>query len=93
MASSEYGSTVPFTSGSPARYLLIVPDVIATSNENGDYGHPDHINANRVAVGAFHAAGDPAQYAEQELEPWTPRKLYYAAWPRSGSCSVRFQCP
>lgn len=60
------------------------PDVIVTSNENGDYGHPDHINANRVAVAAFHAAGDPARYREQGLAPWQPRKLYYSAWPRSG---------
>jgi mycothiol conjugate amidase Mca len=60
------------------------PDVIVTSNENGDYGHPDHINANRVAVAAFHAAADPARYSDQGLAPWQTRKLYYSAFPRSG---------
>jgi LmbE family N-acetylglucosaminyl deacetylase len=59
------------------------PDVIVTSNERGDYGHPDHINTNRVATAAFHAAGDPARYPEQGLDPWRPRRLFYSAWPRS----------
>lgn len=59
------------------------PDVIMAYNENGDYGHPDHINAHRVAVAAFNRAGDPTCYPEQGLEPWTPKKLYYSAWPRS----------
>jgi N-acetyl-1-D-myo-inositol-2-amino-2-deoxy-alpha-D-glucopyranoside deacetylase len=50
------------------------PDVIVTYNENGFYGHPDHINAHRVAVGAYEQAGD---------EPWAPSKLYYTAVARS----------
>jgi DNA excision repair protein ERCC-3 len=33
------------------------PDVIITYDERGDYGHPDHINAHRIAVAAFAAAG------------------------------------
>ena len=59
------------------------PDVIVTYNERGDYGHPDHINAHRVAVAAFHAAGDSPRYPEHGPGPWTPSKLYYSAWPRS----------
>ncbi len=59
------------------------PDVIVTYNERGDYGHPDHINAHRVAVAAFHAAGDQARYPEHGDAPWSPRKLYYSAWPRT----------
>jgi LmbE family N-acetylglucosaminyl deacetylase len=60
------------------------PDVMVTYNERGDYGHPDHINAHRITVAAFEAAGDPARYPEQGLEPWAPKKLYFSAWPRSG---------
>ena len=32
------------------------PQVVITYNENGGYGHPDHIQAHRVAVAAFVAA-------------------------------------
>jgi mycothiol conjugate amidase Mca len=59
------------------------PHVLVTYDENGFYGHPDHINANRIAVRAFAAAGDPSAYPEQGLEPWAPRKLYYTAVARS----------
>jgi mycothiol conjugate amidase Mca len=55
------------------------PDVIVTYDENGFYGHPDHINANRIAVGAYKAAGDPNHPAEHGDELWAPSKLYYTA--------------
>jgi N-acetyl-1-D-myo-inositol-2-amino-2-deoxy-alpha-D-glucopyranoside deacetylase len=58
------------------------PQVLVTYDENGFYGHPDHIQANRVTVAAFHAAGDPSRYPEWG-PPWTPRKLYYTAVPYS----------
>ena len=58
------------------------PQVVVTYNENGGYGHPDHINAHRVAVGAFDAAGDAGRYPEAG-EPWQPAKLYYTAFPQS----------
>jgi LmbE family N-acetylglucosaminyl deacetylase len=46
------------------------PDVVVTYNEYGFYGHPDHIQANRVTVAA--------------LEKWgAPVKLYYTALARS----------
>ena len=34
------------------------PQVLVTYNENGGYGHPDHIMANRVTQAAFELAGD-----------------------------------
>jgi N-acetyl-1-D-myo-inositol-2-amino-2-deoxy-alpha-D-glucopyranoside deacetylase len=34
------------------------PAVIVSYDSNGNYGHPDHINAHRIAVGAWEAAGD-----------------------------------
>ncbi|MEE1619925.1 mycothiol conjugate amidase Mca [Zafaria sp. Z1313] len=52
------------------------PHVVTTYDENGGYPHPDHIMAHRVAVEAFHAAGDADRYPEQG-EPWAPSKLYY----------------
>src|SRR5438445_5878247 len=38
------------------------PQVVITYDENGGYGHPDHIQAHRVAVAAFDAAADPGRY-------------------------------
>ncbi len=59
------------------------PQVMVTYTEDGGYGHPDHIRAHQIAVAAFEAAGDPARYPEQALEPWAPSKLYYSVWTRS----------
>ena len=58
------------------------PQVVITYDENGGYGHPDHIQAHRVTVAAFAAAGDPARWPEMG-EPWTASKLYYSALPKS----------
>ncbi|MEP7021497.1 MAG: N-acetyl-1-D-myo-inositol-2-amino-2-deoxy-alpha-D-glucopyranoside deacetylase [Pseudonocardiales bacterium] len=56
------------------------PQVIITYDDNGDYGHPDHIMAHRVATAAAVAAADPA-YGEGE--PWQVAKFYWTATPRS----------
>lgn len=61
----------------------IRPHVLTCYDEQGGYGHPDHIQVHRMTVAAFHAAGDAAQYPELGLAPWQPQKLYYTAYPRS----------
>jgi N-acetyl-1-D-myo-inositol-2-amino-2-deoxy-alpha-D-glucopyranoside deacetylase len=48
------------------------PQVLVTYDENGFYGHPDHIQAHRVAMRATELAGDAA-----------PSKVYWTAVPRS----------
>jgi N-acetyl-1-D-myo-inositol-2-amino-2-deoxy-alpha-D-glucopyranoside deacetylase len=58
------------------------PQVVISYDERGGYGHPDHIQAHRVAVAAYAASGDPARWPEMG-EPWTPSKLYYSALPKS----------
>jgi N-acetyl-1-D-myo-inositol-2-amino-2-deoxy-alpha-D-glucopyranoside deacetylase len=58
------------------------PQVVVTYDENGDYGHPDHIQAHRTAIGAVEAAADPARYPGTG-EPWTVGKVYYTAFPKS----------
>ncbi|GAA3408885.1 PIG-L family deacetylase [Streptosporangium vulgare] len=45
------------------------PQVVVTYDENGGYGHPDHIQAHRIAVAAAEASGIPG-------------KLYYTAVAR-----------
>src|SRR4051794_36762911 len=56
------------------------PHVLVTYDDNGDYGHPDHIMAHRVATAAAKRAADPA-YGEGE--PWRVAKLYWTATPKS----------
>jgi N-acetyl-1-D-myo-inositol-2-amino-2-deoxy-alpha-D-glucopyranoside deacetylase len=53
-----------------------------TYDENGGYGHPDHIQAHRVAMGAVEAAADPA-YRPELGEPWSVSKVYWCCVPRS----------
>jgi mycothiol conjugate amidase Mca len=73
--------------GAVARVVRLMreerPDVVVTYDENGGYGHPDHIRAHQVAVAAFSAAGDAARFPDAGA-PWSPAKLYYAVIPRSG---------
>jgi N-acetyl-1-D-myo-inositol-2-amino-2-deoxy-alpha-D-glucopyranoside deacetylase len=58
------------------------PQVVITYDENGNYGHPDHIQAHNVTVRAFDASGDPGYHPEVG-EPWQPSKLYYTAISKS----------
>jgi LmbE family N-acetylglucosaminyl deacetylase len=52
------------------------PQVVVTYDENGNYGHPDHIQAHRVAVAAAEATG-------------IPEKFYYSAVPKSAFARLR----
>ncbi|MFE2424961.1 PIG-L family deacetylase [Streptomyces hokutonensis] len=48
------------------------PDVVVTYDENGFYGHPDHIQAHRITMAAL-------EMTETELTP----KVYWTTMPRS----------
>ncbi|WP_433219297.1 N-acetyl-1-D-myo-inositol-2-amino-2-deoxy-alpha-D-glucopyranoside deacetylase [Microtetraspora malaysiensis] len=56
------------------------PQVLVTYDENGFYGHPDHIQAHRVAMRAVELAADPGHPGG---EPWRVAKFYYTAMPKS----------
>ncbi|MGI8677150.1 MAG: N-acetyl-1-D-myo-inositol-2-amino-2-deoxy-alpha-D-glucopyranoside deacetylase [Jatrophihabitans sp.] len=56
------------------------PHVVVTYDDNGDYGHPDHIMAHRVATAATEAA---AAIDDGVTAPWTVAKLYWTATPTS----------
>jgi N-acetyl-1-D-myo-inositol-2-amino-2-deoxy-alpha-D-glucopyranoside deacetylase len=58
------------------------PQVVVTYDDNGDYGHPDHIMAHRVATAAVERAGDPA-FAPEAGPPWSVSKFYWTATPKS----------
>jgi N-acetyl-1-D-myo-inositol-2-amino-2-deoxy-alpha-D-glucopyranoside deacetylase len=58
------------------------PQVLVTYDEQGGYGHPDHIQAHRVAMRAFELAADP--HWRPELGPaWRIVKVYWNRMPRS----------
>lgn len=58
------------------------PQVLVTYDENGGYGHPDHIQAHRVALRAHELAADPG--FRPELGPaWRIAKVYWTRMPRS----------
>jgi len=63
------------------------PQVMLTFDPNGGYGHPDHIKIHQAALIAYFVAGDarifPEQIAKEDLQPWTPLKLYWGAFSRS----------
>jgi LmbE family N-acetylglucosaminyl deacetylase len=59
------------------------PQVVVTFDENGGYGHPDHIFISKTTTAAFKESGNPKFKSSGELDPWTPLKLYYMAFPRS----------
>src|SRR6201996_3258642 len=53
------------------------PQVLVTYDANGFYGHPDHIQAHRVAMRAFQRAGDHG-----------PAKFYATAAPDSAEVTT-----
>lgn len=60
----------------------IRPQVLVTYNEYGGYGHPDHIQAHRVATYATALAAVPS-YRTDLGESWDVPKLYWTAMSES----------
>jgi N-acetyl-1-D-myo-inositol-2-amino-2-deoxy-alpha-D-glucopyranoside deacetylase len=58
------------------------PQVLVTYNEYGGYGHPDHIQAHRVATYATALAAVPS-YRTDLGEPWDIAKIYWTALSES----------
>jgi N-acetyl-1-D-myo-inositol-2-amino-2-deoxy-alpha-D-glucopyranoside deacetylase len=59
----------------------VQPAVMVTYDPNGNYGHPDHINAHRIAAAAWDAAADPSRYPDAGA-PHEVAKFYEIAWSR-----------
>jgi N-acetyl-1-D-myo-inositol-2-amino-2-deoxy-alpha-D-glucopyranoside deacetylase len=58
------------------------PQVLVTYDQFGGYGHPDHIQAHRVAMYAAQLAAVPSYNAELG-EPWDLAKIYWTAMSES----------
>lgn len=54
------------------------PQVLVTYDEFGGYGHPDHIQAHRVAMYAAQLAAVPS-YRPDLGDPWDVAKIYWTA--------------
>ena len=57
------------------------PQVLITYNEVGGYGHPDHIQAHRVAMYATQLAG-VASYRSDLGKPWTVARVFWSTMSR-----------
>ena len=58
------------------------PQVLVTYDDFGGYGHPDHVQAHRVATYATALAAAPSY--RPDLGPaWDVAKVYWTAFPRS----------
>ena len=60
----------------------IKPQVLVTYDDFGGYGHPDHIQAHRVATYAA-ALAAVQSFAPELGAPWQISKLYWTAFPVS----------
>ncbi|WP_330174615.1 PIG-L family deacetylase [Streptomyces sp. NBC_01498] len=61
------------------------PDVVVTYDENGFYGHPDHIQAHRITMAALEMIATEETTPEEttaEITALTP-KVYWTTMPRS----------
>ncbi len=58
------------------------PQVLVTYDQFGMYGHPDHIQAHRVAMYAAQLAAVPS-YRRDLGEPWEIAKIYWSAMSES----------
>jgi N-acetyl-1-D-myo-inositol-2-amino-2-deoxy-alpha-D-glucopyranoside deacetylase len=58
------------------------PQVLVTYDQFGNYGHPDHVQAHRVATYAVALAAVPS-YRPDLGEPWDVAKVYWNATPES----------
>lgn len=70
-----------------ARYLVeiireVKPHVLITYDDFGGYGHPDHIQAHRVAHYARELAA-ARSFAPELGEQWTIQKVYWTTFPVS----------
>jgi N-acetyl-1-D-myo-inositol-2-amino-2-deoxy-alpha-D-glucopyranoside deacetylase len=61
------------------------PQVVVTYEPGGGYGHPDHVQAHRVAVRAV----ELATRADGDGEPWQVAKVYETVVPESVAAAAR----
>ncbi|MFD7451103.1 PIG-L family deacetylase [Kitasatospora sp. NPDC059827] len=61
------------------------PDVVVTYDENGFYGHPDHIQAHRITMAALELAPDVTSKVYWTTAPHSAMKRFFAAMQEFGT--------
>lgn len=79
-------------------FRVLKPDVVITMNPSAGSGHGHHQYVAKLATEAFFLAGDPnafpEQISEEFIDPWQPKKLYYAlAYGGAGLESAVIEVP
>ncbi len=78
-----HGADLDEAAGRLAAIIRAVrPHVVVSDDEQGTYGHPDHVKANRVTARAVELAADPAWDATDD-GPWAVPKRYVHVLPRT----------
>ena len=59
------------------------PEALITYDPFGGYGHPDHIQVNRIGTAAFFAVNDLDKFPlNKDEEFWIPERLYFTSWSK-----------
>lgn len=66
------------------------PHLVFTWQEDGGYGHPDHIAAHKHTLAAFDACGDASVHPESG-DPWEPERLFWGARMMSRFVTMRLE--
>ncbi len=66
------------------------PHFVFTWQEDGGYGHPDHIAAHRHTLAAFDLCGDAEAYPDAGA-PWEPERLYWGARTMARFVGIRLE--
>ncbi len=69
------------------------PQVLITYEAGGGYGHPDHVQAARVALRAVALAADTGAPLVAGTEPWTVAKVYESVVPASQLAAMGWDGP
>ncbi|BBA99873.1 putative N-acetyl-1-D-myo-inosityl-2-amino-2-deoxy-alpha-D-glucopyranoside deacetylase [Actinacidiphila reveromycinica] len=62
--------------------LEVRPQVLVTYDDNGGYGHPDHIQAHRIALRGYELAAGRGHRVDRVYEICTPRSVVQAGFDR-----------
>ncbi|MDA0352060.1 MAG: PIG-L family deacetylase [Chloroflexi bacterium] len=66
------------------------PHFVFTWQEDGGYGHPDHIAAHKHTLAAFDGCADAALYPETGT-PWQPERLFWGARTMARFVGIRLE--
>jgi N-acetyl-1-D-myo-inositol-2-amino-2-deoxy-alpha-D-glucopyranoside deacetylase len=70
--------------------LDVRPQVLVTYDDNGGYGHPDHIQAHRITLRGWELAAERGHRADRVYEICTPRSTVEAGFARLAAAGKDF---